>query len=88
MDVGRFVILMAAAAAAVIAAVAYRLSRCRFTCKSCGGVFRISWRRALWVQHFNEDYVLRCPHCGKKGWCTARRRDGGEENTDELSAKL
>lgn len=78
MDAGGFVLLMVAAAAAVIAAVAYRLSRCRFTCKSCGGVFRISWRRALWVQHFNEEYILCCPHCSKKGWCTASRQDKEE----------
>lgn len=78
MEVWQFVVIMMGAAAAVIGAVAYRLSRCRFTCKGCGGVFRIPWRRALWVQHFKEDYILRCPHCGKKGWCTAKRTEKGE----------
>lgn len=79
MDVGRFVILVVVMAAAVLGAVAYRLSRCVFTCKGCGGAFRIAWRRALWVQHFHEEYILRCPHCGKKGWCTASRQGGEAE---------
>ncbi|MDO4270990.1 MAG: hypothetical protein Q4C72_08730 [Eubacteriales bacterium] len=55
------------------AVLAKRLSHCVFTCKSCGGAFRIPWRRALWVEHFNSDYKLSCPHCGKKGWCAAAR---------------
>lgn len=62
------VILLAIAAMLL---VSYRLSRCTFTCHNCGQSFFIRWRRALWVQHYNRDYILRCPHCGKKGWCTA-----------------
>ena len=61
----------AAAAAFVIALVGLRLSRCSFTCKACGKTFHIPWRRALWVQHYNNEYILRCPHCGHKGWCVA-----------------
>jgi len=63
------VILLAAAAMLL---VSYSLSRCTFTCRTCGQSFHIRWRRALWVQHCNHDYILRCPHCGKKGWCVAR----------------
>lgn len=49
----------------------YSLSRCAFTCKKCGRTFQIRWRRAIFLQHVNRDYILRCPACGQKGWCHA-----------------
>ncbi len=67
-----FVVTIITLAAGVIALFAYKLSQCVFTCKVCGTEFHIRWRRALWVQHFNNDYILRCPGCGKKGWCAVQ----------------
>jgi len=74
-----YVVAMIVFAVGLITIFACSLSRCVFTCKSCGGEFMIAFRRALWVQHFNSDYILNCPICGKKGWCTARRtKERGE----------
>lgn len=72
-------ILMMAAALTVcsIALFARRLSRCTFLCKPCGETFHIPWTRALFVQHFNRDYILRCPRCGQKGWCAATPSERG-----------
>ncbi len=71
-DVVIFVAAIFALAVGVIILFARKLSQCVFTCKGCGTEFNICWCRALWVQHFNNDYILLCPGCGKKGWCTAQ----------------
>ena len=71
-----FTLLVLVLAAGVIVWLAYRLSRCAFRCKACGGTFRIGWRRALFVEHIDRDYRLTCPHCGKKGWCALQPAGG------------
>lgn len=55
------------------------LSRCRFWCRSCGRLFVLPWTRLLFRQHVNDEWRLVCPHCGRKGWCPARRAAKGEE---------
>lgn len=49
------------------------LSRRRFWCRACGRLFRLPWTKLLFRQHIQEDWLLRCPYCGEKGWCTAKR---------------
>ena len=72
MDAWNFAVLIAAFAA--VAVCAYRLLRCAFVCRACGGIFR----RALWAEHFNSDYTLIRPRCGKKGWRAAQPSEQGE----------
>lgn len=64
-----WIVIIGAAAVLVLVRMGWVLSQSDFRCKRCGKSFRISWRRALWVQHFEKEYILRCPHCGQKGWC-------------------
>ena len=59
--------------AALIVWQARTLSRCRFWCPSCGRLFRLPWTKLLFRRHVHEDWLLRCPHCGEKGWCAVRR---------------
>ena len=54
------------------------LSRCSFWCPSCGRLFRLPWTKLLFRRRENEDWLLRCPYCGAKGWCTAKRKYKGE----------
>ena len=54
------------------------LSRCRFWCRACGRLFRLPWTKLLFRQHMHEDWLLRCPYCGAKGWWTAKRKYKGE----------
>ena len=59
--------------AALIVWQACALSRCRFWCPSCGRLFRLPWTKLLFRRHVHEDWLLRCLHCGEKGWCAVRR---------------
>ncbi|MGN0634363.1 MAG: hypothetical protein ACI4JW_10920 [Oscillospiraceae bacterium] len=41
-----------------------------WVCQNCQERFNGKWYNFLISQHFDTDYYLRCPHCGKKGICT------------------
>ena len=57
-------------AVAVIAVVAWRIAAHDFRCAHCGGEFRIKWWRVLVTRHRGDAYMLECPHCKTKDWCT------------------
>ena len=56
-----------AAACVVIAGIV--LSKNTYVCPECGERFHPKWWRAMFSLHDGSDRVLKCPHCGHKGFC-------------------
>ncbi|MDO5141817.1 MAG: hypothetical protein Q4D31_02220 [Eubacteriales bacterium] len=67
-------VVVIALSAGLIVWQAKALAKCRFWCRACGTLFELPWRRLVFRQHVNEEWWLCCPHCGRKGWCVARRK--------------
>ena len=55
------------AACVVIAGIV--LSKNAYVCPECGKLFHPKWWRAMFSLHDGSDRVLKCPHCGRKGFC-------------------
>ena len=70
-DVAWYVIAIPATvfivACVVIAGIV--LSRNTYVCPECGKRFHPKWWRAMFSLHDGSDRVLKCPHCGHKGFC-------------------
>ena len=58
-------------AVAVIVILARRIGSHRFQCKHCSQEFSIPWPKVLITAHTGNEYLLVCPVCKVKGWCTA-----------------
>ncbi len=39
-----------------------------YVCEHCQHRFKAGWK-VLFSLHVNDDYVLKCPHCGKRDFC-------------------
>ena len=46
-----------------------------YICPECKKTFRPKWWKALFAIHMNSDRVLKCPHCGRKGFCKVNNDD-------------
>ena len=44
-----------------------------YVCPECGKKFYPMFWQAAFSVHMNNDRVLKCPHCGKKGFCHLSR---------------
>ena len=40
-----------------------------YICPECNKKFRPKWWKCVLTFHLNDDLVLKCPHCGRKGFC-------------------
>ena len=45
----------------------------KYICSECGKSFYPKLRDAAFSVHMNDSRVLKCPHCGKKGFCPLSR---------------
>ena len=45
----------------------------KYVCPECGKAFYPKWTDAMFSVHMNDNRVLKCPHCGKKGFCPLSR---------------
>ncbi len=70
-----FTMLIPLVAVAVIVIVAIRIASHTFKCKHCSGEFKIKWSRVLTTMHSDHEYMLECPHCKTKDWCSMLPRD-------------
>lgn len=50
----------------VLIAVAVSLSKKEFCCKKCGNSFKASWKKLIFVTHYNNEYSVKCPNCDNK----------------------
>lgn len=62
-------LIIPALAVAVIMIVAKSIASHTFRCRNCSEEFSIRWSEVLFVQHYNDEYMLECPHCKTKGRC-------------------
>ena len=65
-----FSALIPIAAAAMVVLLAKRIASHSFQCKHCSKAFRIKWPRVMITRHSGNDYLLVCPYCKTKDWCT------------------
>ena len=45
------------------------LSKNTYVCPECEKRFHPKWWCAMLSLHINSDRVLKCPHCGRMGFC-------------------
>ena len=62
--------LIPLAAMAVIIIFAKGIAAHSFKCKHCSNEFNIKWSKVLVTEHSGNEYMLVCPHCKTKDWCT------------------
>jgi len=65
------IIWLIAASGGVFAIVEWLAHNTIYVCSNCGYRFRISAFRYAISPHGWEKKLLRCPKCGKRGWCRA-----------------
>ena len=58
-----------------IALVAFGiLKNTTFVCPACGTEFKPRWKQLLSVSiHFMGQRLIRCPHCGRMGFCKRKK---------------
>ena len=57
-------------AAIVVVLIAKNIATHKFKCKHCSKTFRIKWPRVIVTEHSENEYMLVCPYCKTKDWCT------------------
>jgi len=45
-----------------------------YVCPKCNKTFHPKWWKAAFSIHMNDDRVFKCPHCGRKGFCSLSRK--------------
>ena len=66
-------ILIPIAAIAIIVICAKRIAFHAFQCKHCAKVFHIPWQTVVIAKHIGNEYMLVCPDCKTKDWCTEQQ---------------
>ncbi len=44
-----------------------------YRCPSCGHTFKPKWNEISVTIHLGDERVVRCPRCGRKGFCPRER---------------
>ena len=65
-----FTALILIAAAAIIVILARRVASHTFKCKHCSKECNIKWSKVVVTEHSDNEYMLVCPYCETKDWCT------------------
>ena len=63
-------VLIPIIALAIVVILAKRVAAHTFRCRHCAKEFRIKWTKVVVTKHSDHDYMLVCPHCKAKDWCT------------------
>lgn len=45
-----------------------------YVCPKCNKTFHPKWWKAAFSIHMNDDRVFKCPHCGRKEFCSLSRK--------------
>ena len=57
-------------AVAIIVIFAKRIALSAYKCKHCSKEFNIKWSKMIVTVHSGSAYLLVCPYCKTKDWCT------------------
>lgn len=73
---GWVIVTLIVIAAAFICCVLYvkQIAKHKFICKECSKEFNVNWRMILFAMHYENQYEIRCPHCGHVG-CTVKESE-------------
>ena len=69
-----FTALVPLVAVAIVVILSERVASHTFKCNHCSGQFNIKWSKVLVAEHSDKEYMLVCPHCKTKGWCTEQSK--------------
>ena len=59
-------------AVAIVVVLAKRIASHTFWCKHCFKEFKIRWSKVIVTEHSGNEYMLVCPYCKIKDWCTEK----------------
>ena len=65
-----FAVLIPVVAVVVVVMLAKRIAEHTFRCRHCSRVFNIKWASVIVTEHVDDEYMLVCPYCKIKDWCT------------------
>lgn len=65
-----FAVLIPVVAVAVVVILAKRVASHAFKCRHCSKTFSIKWYKVIVTEHSDNEYMLECPYCKAKDWCT------------------
>ena len=65
-----FTVLIPIVAVAIVVILVKRIASHNFICKQCSKEFNIRWSKVIVTEHSDNEYMLVCPYCETKGWCT------------------
>ena len=65
-----FAVLIPIVAVAIVVILAKRIASHSFKCKHCSKEFNIKWSKVVITEHSGNEYLLVCPYCKTKDWCT------------------
>jgi hypothetical protein len=68
-------VLIILTAALVVILVAKNIASHEFKCKHCSSEFNIRWYKVLVTVHSAKEYMLECPFCHTKDWCTEQPKN-------------
>lgn len=68
-------VLIPIVAVATVVILAKRIAAHPFKCKHCARTFSIKWSRVIVTEHSGNEYMLVCPHCNTRDWCTEQEKD-------------
>lgn len=69
-----FAALIPTIAVAIVVILAKRIASHTFICKQCSKEFCIKWSKVIVTEHSDNEYLLVCPYCKTKGWCTEQQK--------------
>ena len=69
-----FAVLIPIVAVAIIVILAKRIASHTFKCKHCSKEFNINWSKVVVTEHSDNEYMLVCPYCNTKDWCTEQSK--------------
>ena len=69
-----FDVLIPIVAVAIIVIIAKRIASHTFKCKHCSNEFNIKWSKIVVTEHSGNEYMLVCPYCNTKDWCTEQSK--------------
>ena len=70
-----FTLLIPIVSMTVIVILSKRVALHTFKCKHCSKEFRIKWSKVIITEHSDNEYMLVCPHCKTKDWCTEQTKN-------------
>ena len=65
-----FAVLIPVVAVVIVVVVAKRIASHTFKCTHFSKEFKIKWSKVLVTEHSGNEYMLLCPYCNTKDWCT------------------